>query len=91
MTPADARYSVELLDALSGLTDVREGLKKSNWLEIVALDGNQEGGTHKGASLLSLELAPKVLDFIDSLLCSELNRLGVDPDGRPVGQTRSGS
>lgn len=83
MTEPDARYAVQLLDALNGLDEVRQGLADSNWLEFVAIDGDQGGGTHCGISLIPIRLGPQIIAQAEDLIRKELASLHVVPDALP--------
>jgi hypothetical protein len=80
---ADLHHASAVLKALEGLSDVRRGLKQKPryddpvWLQIEAYEGDDDGGTGHGTSLVPNNLAPKILDAVEVVLRAELQRLGV--------------
>lgn len=63
--------------------DGKPGLLKADpsqamWLNVVALNGDSEGGTHEGSALIPADLGPAILDRIKDILGDELARLGAD-------------
>ncbi len=83
MTFEEAQRAAELSTAYSGLAEVTEGLAKTHpsqrmWLNIVALDGDEDGGCHEGATMIPAGLWPQIIDCLKDILGDELARLGVD-------------
>lgn len=87
MTETDARYSVDLLNALSDLPDVRKGLAhatRETVLEFGAFEGDHDGGTGRGSAFIPRIVATQIIDFAEKLIRKELRRLRVTPDGEPA-------
>lgn len=84
MTEADARYAVELLDALKNLPDVRKYIaleKERMKLKIVAFEGDYQDGEGHGWALLPLRIASQIVAFTEDLIRRELRALRVTPAG----------
>jgi hypothetical protein len=87
MTPEQIARAVILLDALSGIDDVRNGLKEKLessdnvmrfWLGAYEDEGDGNGVGH-GNALLPVEYAEDLLALAEKKLRAELAELGVVP------------
>lgn len=84
MKASDTKYAAGLLSALANMPKVRRGMatKPSGsdmiTLQIEAYEGDDDGGTGHGSSLLPAECAMLVIKATEEIIRGELQRLGIE-------------